>query len=240
MQRTYGIADWDTPEEFLEKYARKAGKLLKGGEANMRLVGRMVITDWIRGRIPWFVMPQLDERPPKESDALSAAQAAKEEAADETPEAKERKAVEKKVEVKQMFSKIPVMQKFEAEDLEGDEELKVIERAEAAKDLAAKVEGRKKTVTDWDEVFSEVKGEVVKGKGPAIPIILEDDEDEEESDDDDEEELDFEALLKEGVLDPSGNEIASVKKTSLKRKKPVEGMITFNSPIRRGYSLELV
>ncbi|BGP47357.1 GTPase required for pre-60S ribosomal subunit nuclear export and maturation [Rhodotorula kratochvilovae] len=57
LVRTYGIEDWASPEDFLAKLARKAGKLHRGGEADHRTVATMVINDWIRGKIPFFVAP---------------------------------------------------------------------------------------------------------------------------------------------------------------------------------------
>jgi len=43
LVRTYGVEDWDSPEDFLTKLARKAGKLHRGGEADYRTVATMVI-----------------------------------------------------------------------------------------------------------------------------------------------------------------------------------------------------
>ncbi|CAI6336025.1 unnamed protein product [Periconia digitata] len=36
---------------------RKQGRLLKGGEADLDAVARIVLNDWIRGKIPWFTPP---------------------------------------------------------------------------------------------------------------------------------------------------------------------------------------
>ncbi|CAE6471337.1 unnamed protein product [Rhizoctonia solani] len=47
---------WDT-DEFLDALARKSGKLLKGGEPDRETVAKMVLNDWIRGKIPFFVRP---------------------------------------------------------------------------------------------------------------------------------------------------------------------------------------
>ncbi|KAF9260830.1 NGP1NT-domain-containing protein [Marasmius fiardii PR-910] len=51
---------WD-PEEFLDKLARMKGRLLKGGEPDKDSVAKIVLSDWVRGRIPFFVPPP--ERP---------------------------------------------------------------------------------------------------------------------------------------------------------------------------------
>lgn len=44
-------------EEFLEVLARKTGKLLKKGEPDRETISKMVLNDWIRGKIPFFVRP---------------------------------------------------------------------------------------------------------------------------------------------------------------------------------------
>lgn len=61
VARTYGIPSWSSPDDFLERLARKSGKLLKRGEPDVNIVGRMVLADFQRGKLPWFVQPP-DER----------------------------------------------------------------------------------------------------------------------------------------------------------------------------------
>lgn len=36
----YGIPEWDNAEDFLKKYSRKTGKLLKGGEPDYNNISR--------------------------------------------------------------------------------------------------------------------------------------------------------------------------------------------------------
>jgi nuclear GTP-binding protein len=55
--RTYEIWKWDDATDFLVKLANKSGKLLKGGEPDIGITARMVLQDWLRGRIPYFVPP---------------------------------------------------------------------------------------------------------------------------------------------------------------------------------------
>ena len=57
VERTYDVRDWADAEEFLERLARKSGRLLKGGEADVDAVARMVLNDFLRGRLPWFTPP---------------------------------------------------------------------------------------------------------------------------------------------------------------------------------------
>lgn len=55
--RTYNVEPFSTTLEFLEILARKGGRLLKGGEADVDGVAKMVLNDFLRGKIPWFVPP---------------------------------------------------------------------------------------------------------------------------------------------------------------------------------------
>ncbi|CAK1355793.1 Nucleolar GTP-binding protein 2 [Cercospora beticola] len=73
LERTYQIKNWTEDSrpfeeksekervtesiEFLEMLARKGGRLLKGGEADMDGVAKMVLNDFLRGKIPWFSAP---------------------------------------------------------------------------------------------------------------------------------------------------------------------------------------
>lgn len=61
LEKTYEISGWTTAAEFLEMLARKGGRLLKGGEADETGVAKMVLNDFMRGKIPWFVPPPSDE-----------------------------------------------------------------------------------------------------------------------------------------------------------------------------------
>lgn len=57
IQKTYRIPTWTSAEDFLEKLAFRTGKLMKGGEPDLSTVSKMVLNDWQRGRIPFFVKP---------------------------------------------------------------------------------------------------------------------------------------------------------------------------------------
>ncbi|RUS69848.1 hypothetical protein EGW08_022387, partial [Elysia chlorotica] len=61
LQKTYGVTKWETPEDFLEQVARKCGRLLKGGEADISTVAKNVLNDYQRGKIPYFVRPPESE-----------------------------------------------------------------------------------------------------------------------------------------------------------------------------------
>jgi len=64
IERTYEIkaTDYnDDPIEFLSILARKGGRLLKGGEPDVDGVAKMVLNDFLRGKIPWFTPPPKKE-----------------------------------------------------------------------------------------------------------------------------------------------------------------------------------
>lgn len=84
MARTYNMSDWnDDHIEFLEALARKGGRLLKGGEPDVDGVAKMVLNDFMRGKIPWFVPPPVAEGEKEEAAPVK-----------EAPKKRKRDAVE--------------------------------------------------------------------------------------------------------------------------------------------------
>uniref|UniRef100_A0A1A9WDT1 Nucleolar GTP-binding protein 2 n=1 Tax=Glossina brevipalpis TaxID=37001 RepID=A0A1A9WDT1_9MUSC len=63
IQKTYKIDKWSSAIDFLEQLAKKSGKLLKGGEPDITVVSRMVLNDWQRGKLPFYVIPEGFEIP---------------------------------------------------------------------------------------------------------------------------------------------------------------------------------
>ena len=57
LQRTYGLDEWVDHLDFLEQIAKKSGRLLKKGEPDINTVSKLVLNDWLRGRIPYFTPP---------------------------------------------------------------------------------------------------------------------------------------------------------------------------------------
>jgi len=76
---TYGVTDWTSPEHFLEQIAYKSGRLLKGGQPDISTVARMVLNDWQRGKIPFYVRPpdsqktEVDEKSKASGDGVQSA-----------------------------------------------------------------------------------------------------------------------------------------------------------------------
>ena len=61
IERTYEIKGYKDAVDFLSILARKGGRLLKGGEPDLDGVAKMVINDFLRGKIPWFTPPPYTE-----------------------------------------------------------------------------------------------------------------------------------------------------------------------------------
>jgi nuclear GTP-binding protein len=61
IERTYQLKGYKDHIEFLELLARKGGRLLHGGEPDVDGVAKMVLNDFLRGKIPWFTPPPILE-----------------------------------------------------------------------------------------------------------------------------------------------------------------------------------
>nr|XP_022901901.1 nucleolar GTP-binding protein 2 [Onthophagus taurus] len=72
LVKTYKISGWTNHVEFLEKLAYRSGKLLKKGEPDIAIVARMVLNDWQRGKLPFYVAPPGFEVPLPKSDEQKA------------------------------------------------------------------------------------------------------------------------------------------------------------------------
>ncbi|NWU56348.1 NOG2 protein, partial [Dromas ardeola] len=130
IRKTYKIDNWKDTEDFLEKLACRTGKLLKGGEPDLQTVSKMVLNDWQRGRIPFFVKPPNAEtgpQPPALEVAVTSNQDNNEEKVSELvassvepPEEKNNTDTEIKQlmsHVRQNFGRINVAPQFSEEDL---------------------------------------------------------------------------------------------------------------------------
>ncbi|XP_052861788.1 nucleolar GTP-binding protein 2 [Anopheles cruzii] len=173
--KTYGLTEWEDHVDFLEQIARKMGKLLKKGEPDVQTVAKMILNDWQRGRLPFYVAPEgfevpksVSERPPTET-----AEAGGEEQANETVQGEDAdqkssysgvtatptlsESVRKGRELFQIqdFRKIKVNLEFESEDVrEIDKiDLELLEKLKEEKksEANAKKANRKKTAGGTDD-----------------------------------------------------------------------------------------
>ncbi|KAJ9589002.1 hypothetical protein L9F63_017697 [Diploptera punctata] len=68
--KTYKVEEWENSQEFLEKLAARMGKLLKGGEPDISAVARIILNDWQRGKLPFYVPPPGFEVPLSEDTKI--------------------------------------------------------------------------------------------------------------------------------------------------------------------------
>lgn len=62
MEKTYDLKGWNNATELLELLARKGGRLLRGGEPDLDGVAKMMLNDFMRGKIPWFTPAPASDR----------------------------------------------------------------------------------------------------------------------------------------------------------------------------------
>jgi nuclear GTP-binding protein len=161
ISRTYGIPlptnykeegfRWEA-EDLLEKLARMKGRLLKGGEPDIEGVAKIVLNDWVRGRLPFFVAPP--ERPEERTMA----------------ENKSREGVKELKPVPQKLRGIIQKNKFEGDDIqpleedlmEGTEEEDDTDGTEDSSDAKSGNEedddDDDEGALEWDDVFEAVVG----------------------------------------------------------------------------------
>jgi nuclear GTP-binding protein len=110
----------------LEKMAQRTGKLLKGGEPDISTVAKMVLNDWQRGKLPFFVKPPelegqaLEEVKIKKSKKTPVTKIVAEPETEETADGEKSSVVIPSV--KQDLTKLSVEPEFEGDDVQALEE----------------------------------------------------------------------------------------------------------------------
>ncbi|XP_012255883.2 nucleolar GTP-binding protein 2 [Athalia rosae] len=127
MRKTYKLEGWTDHVDFLEKLAHRTGKLLKGGEPDIGIVARMVLNDWQRGKLPFFVPPVGFENPlpkkvieetPEVEEPTENAEDATSEAGSKSDSKKAKDSFKLGLNVVQDFTKIRIGLSFSKEDNE--------------------------------------------------------------------------------------------------------------------------
>ena len=67
IAKTYGVSEWKNSEDLLDILGRKMGRLVKGGDVDMGAVAKVILNDWCRGKLPYFVAPPFEDS----SDAVT-------------------------------------------------------------------------------------------------------------------------------------------------------------------------
>jgi len=60
LSARYGFENWTNVDDFLDKLARRYGKLLGGGEPDIDAAARVILYDWQRGALPWYIAPPFE------------------------------------------------------------------------------------------------------------------------------------------------------------------------------------
>ncbi|OMH85491.1 Nucleolar GTP-binding protein 2 [Zancudomyces culisetae] len=172
IQRTYNIENWADSTEFLTELAQSTGKLNKGNQPDLHVVSKMVINDWLRGKLPRYVLPPGDQDGPEQQTTISEADLGMMEG------------------INQSLTKIPVMTEYLPIDLKNEKSQKPQEEQEAEQkdsvefvpessstDPEKATEEKPAREVDWDDVFGSVVGEAVN----ADPEELQNENDAEDS-----------------------------------------------------------
>ena len=161
LSRTYDIPlpdpddpkqGWD-PEQFLNTLAKMKGRLLKRGEPDVDGVAKIILTDWVRGRIPFFVPPP--ERP-EELNTAEAKLKAKGKAKAVAEESEEKEVVS----VKQNLNSIMQKNTFLAEDIrpledEGEADDEALSDEGSSSDASEHASDANDMGLSWNDVFEE-------------------------------------------------------------------------------------
>lgn len=153
LAKTYNIVEYANHIDFLEQLSKKMGKLLKGAEPDINTTAKMVLNDFQRGKLPFYVPPEGFEIPKSrlEQDDKKAESIVEEDAETKSVATAISESVIKGRELQQLqdFRKIRVNLDFEPEDVK-DLDPEEIKRFEEQKKLAGERKKRKAENEDDD------------------------------------------------------------------------------------------
>ncbi|KAJ3533628.1 hypothetical protein NMY22_g7255 [Coprinellus aureogranulatus] len=190
LSRTYGIplpnpndpSEAWKPEDLLDKMARMKGRLLKHGEPDREAVSKIILSDWVRGRIPFFVTP------PERSEELNAVEAKKRKVADAKGKAKAVEENDSELHVKQNLKTLMQKNTFVPEDIQpldeeddGDAEGDEDAEGELESDEEVADEEDEEDELKWNDVFEGVGASEEPSEGAPPSDSGDENEDEEEA-----------------------------------------------------------
>ena len=161
LARTYSLEVPESgepfdPDEVLDKLARMKGRLLKGGEPDLDGVAKILLSDWVRGKIPYFVPP------PERPEELNKAEEAKRRKEGAKGKGESRVVDEQQerlraVGARQNLGSIVQKNAFVDEDVrpieeEGDES---VEEEEDTGDVDGEDESEEHDELEWNDVFPD-------------------------------------------------------------------------------------
>lgn len=149
LKKQYHIASWEHSVDFLEQLAKRSGKLHKGGEPDIGSVAKMVLNDWQRGKLPFYVAPEAFEIPKSREGQVA------EETATTDASKPETKASKLNANLQQIqdFRKIKVGIEFQEKDIR---KLDKIDFELIEKQKKDRLESRKRKVPVEDEESSGI------------------------------------------------------------------------------------
>lgn len=176
VEKTYRIKEWNDHVDFLEQLARRSGKLLKGGDPDIQSVAKMVLNDWQRGKLPFYVAPEGFEVPKSHNESTASLDGS-------SVAASLSEAVKKAKELTQVqdYRKIRVGLEFEKDDIkELDKiDLELLEQQKEERRLARKRKLMKDDedssgISDFysEDEFDEKLNKVVRRKNRKIPSTV--------------------------------------------------------------------
>ncbi|KAJ0044883.1 hypothetical protein Pint_04487 [Pistacia integerrima] len=112
LKRAYKIADWKDENDFLLQLCKSTGKLLKGGEPDVMTAAKMILHDWQRGKIPFFVPPPRQDESTEEPNVYGIT----EEAVADSNQASAALKVINSVMLSQQEKSVPVQKDLFSED----------------------------------------------------------------------------------------------------------------------------
>lgn len=151
MVKTYGISEYDGHIDFLEKIAKKSGRLLKGGEPDVTAAAKMILNDWQRGKLPFYVPPEGFEIPKSKLTIEKEKDEVEVDAETKSIQTTISEAVKKGRDLKQLqdYRKIRLNLEYDEEDIK-ELDLEQIKEYEEQKKLQSERKKRKTTENDED------------------------------------------------------------------------------------------
>ena len=162
LSRTYGVPlpnkddptqNWES-EVFLDKLARMKGRLLKHGEPDLDSVAKIMLSDWVRGRIPFFVPP------PERPEELNEAEAKLRKKKDAKGKGKASQGGTEVLGVKQNLKSMMQKNTFVPEDVqkldEEDGNVEAENDEEIVEEEADEEEEKEEEELEWNDVFEGI------------------------------------------------------------------------------------
>lgn len=227
LRQTYNLKGWKNHEDFLSQLAHRMGKLLKGGDADLDTCAKMVINDWVRGKIPFYVEPPMMVRTDEFGLASGKGKAKateEEEQREENKDASLQLPTKRTVKgVSQPLREIAVATEFSHADMHAGMPEDFEEVNQGDEDAA---EGYDEASSEGEEESEEDEEEEEEAEGDALPELAWSDvfgggaEEEDAASDDEEEEVDDEDEQNDEEAESAADNSTSKegRKTTSKRK----------------------